>query len=139
MNDYTKMYLRPWGSTEEYTEFPYEIEGVNSLPENDVTANDVDLDSYTNAKGKTIRNRVRSNVASLDFNVPTMNGKELRDFFERTKKVWFECRFFYEPEWKFVSKKMYRSGTVSYHRYYIDKNDPLKNIYTDIQFSFVEE
>lgn len=139
MNDYTKMYLRPWGSTGEYTEFPYGIEGVNSLPENDVTANDVDLDSYTNTKGETIRNRVRSNVASLDFNVTTMSGKEFRDFFERTKNSWFECRFFYEPEWKFVSKKMYRSGTVSFHRYYIDKNDPLKNIYTDIQFSFVEE
>lgn len=139
MNDYTKMYFRPWGSTGDYEEFPYAIDGVNTLPENDVTANDLDLDAYTNTKGKTIRNRVRSNVASLDFSVSTMSGEEFHNFFEMTKDVWFECRFFYEPSWAFVSKKMYRSGTISYHRYYIDKVDPNKNIYTDIEFSFIEE
>lgn len=140
MNDYTKMYFRKWGSSDNYKEFPYSINGVdNSLPENDVSANDVDLDSYTNTKGKTIRNRIRSNVASVDFNVSTMTGKELHEFMEMTKDAWFECRFFYEPSWAFVSKKMYRSGTLKYHRYYIDKNDPNKNIYTDIQFSFIEQ
>lgn len=140
MNDYRKMYFRNWKSTDEYKEFPYSIDGINnSLPENDVSANDVDLDSYTSTKGKTIRNRIRQNVASIDFSVETMTGKELHELIEMTKDAWFECKFFYEPDWSFVSKKMYRSGTISYHRYYIDATDPNKNIYTEIKFSFVEE
>ena len=140
MNDYTKIYFRKWGSSDSYLEFPYSLDGTNnSIPENDVSANDVDLDSYTNTKGKTIRNRIRSNVASLDFTVPTMTGEELYKFIEMTKDAWFECRFFYEPQWSFVSKKMYRSGTLTYHRYYVDKDDPTKNIYTDVKFSLIEQ
>ena len=79
--EYDKLYVRPWGSSEPYSEFPYQVNGVNTLPEHDAGANDVDLDAYTNTKGKTIRNRVRHDVATLDFDVPTMNGQELKDFF----------------------------------------------------------
>lgn len=135
----SKLYLRNWGSSGAYTEFPYAINGVNSTPEHDVTQNDVDLDAYTNTKGKTIRNRVRHDVTSLDFNVPTMTGSELHNFFEYTKNQWFDCYYFDESKWAFVSKKMYRSGTVKYHKYYIDDNNPNNNQYTQIQFSFIEE
>ena len=137
--EYDKLYIRPWGSSEPYSEFPYQVNGVNTLPEHDAGANDVDLDAYTNTKGRTIRNRVRHDVATLDFDVPTMYGEELKDFFDYTTDVWLDCYFFYEPEWKFVSKKMYRSATVKYHKYYVDKTNPLNNIYQDVQFGFVEE
>lgn len=138
--EYDKLYIRKLGSSDPFQEFPYSIEGSdNSMPETDVSTNDVDLDSYTNTKGRTIRKRVRDDVASFDFSIPTWNGQELHTFYEETKDVWFECYFFYEPDWKFVLKKMYRSGTVKFHRYYIDKTNPLKNIYTDIQFSIIEE
>ena len=137
--EYDKMYLRKWGSSGAYNEFPYEIAGVNTLPEHDVSANDVDLDSYTNTKGKIIRNRVRHDVASVDFNVPTMSGAELHNLLEYTKDAWFDCYFFYESNWNFTSKKMYRSGTIKWHKYYVDKENPNNNIYTNVQFSFIEE
>ena len=138
--EYDKLYIKLWGSPDAYQEFPYSIDGItNTLPEHDVTQNDVDLDSYTNTKGKTVRYRVRHDVTSLNFNVPTMNGKELHNFFDRTKGVWLDCYYFDESNWKFISKKLYRSGTVSYHKYYIDKHDPNKNIYQNVTFSFVEE
>lgn len=139
MNEYDKLYIRPWGSSEEFQEFPYKIDGVNTLPEYDSAANDVDLDAYTNTGGYTIRNRVRHDVATLEFNVPTMTGEELHSLFDMTTNVWLECRFFYEPSWDFVNKKMYRNATVSYHKYYVDKLNPDKNIYTDVNFGFVEE
>lgn len=139
MNDYRKMYFRNWGDTGNYQEFPYEIAGVNTLPPNNVSANDVDLDAYTNTAGFTVRNRVRDNVASIEFQVPTMTGDELHKLFQRTSNVWLDCKFFYEPAWSFVSKKMYRSGTITYTKYYVDASDPTKNIYTDVKFSFIEE
>lgn len=135
----SKLYLRNWGSSGAYNEFPYAINGVNSTPEHDVTQNDVDLDAYTNTKGRTIRNRVRHDVTSLDFNVPTMTGSELHNFFTYTQGQWFDCYYFDESKWAFVSKKMYRSGTVKYHKYYIDDANPNNNQYTNIQFSFIEE
>lgn len=137
--EYDKMYIRPWGSSEAYSEFPYIIDNVNTLPEHDGSANDVDLDAYTNTEGYTIRNRVRHDVASLDFNVETMMGSELHDFFDMTTDVWLDCYFWYEPAWAFVSKKMYRSATVKYHKYYVDKTTPDNNIYQNVQFSFVEQ
>ena len=137
--EYDKMYIREWGSSGAYSEFPYTINGVNTLPEYDASQNDVDLDSYTNTKGKTIRNRVRHDVTSLDFEIPTWSGEELHNFFEYTKDVWFDCLYFDESRWDFVSKKMYRSGTVKYHKYMVDKTNPLKNIYQNISFSFIEE
>ena len=133
------LYIRAWGSSGSYNAFPYSINGVSTLPEHSRGANDVDLDAYTNLKGKTIRNRVRHDVATLKFDVPTMTGQELKDFFTRTSNVWLDCYFFYEPSWNFVQKKMYRSGTVNYNVYYIDDSNPLKNIYTDISFEFIEE
>lgn len=133
------MYFRPWGSKGNYQEFPYAINGVNSLPENDPSLNDVDLDSYTNTKGYTIRNRIRHDVYSVDFNVSAMTGEEFHNLLERTKNVWLDCYFFSESDWAFVSKKLYRSATIKFHRYYIDPVNPNKNIYTDIQFSFVEQ
>lgn len=139
MNDYTKLYIRPWGSSAAFQEFPYAISGVNTLPEHNVGANDVDLDAYTNTAGYTVRNRVRHDVATLEFNVPTMTGEELHNLFDMTTNVWLECRFFYEPAWAFVNKKMYRNATVSYHKYYVDSTNPNNNIYTDINWGFVEE
>ena len=136
---YDKLYTRPWGSTGSYSEFPYAIGGVNTLPEHDVGANDVDLDAYTNTAGYTVRNRVRQNVASLNFNVPTMTGAELHNLINMTNDVWLDCYFFYEPNWSFVSKKMYRSGTIKFHKYYIDPTDQDKNIYTNVTFDFIEE
>jgi hypothetical protein len=137
--EYDKLYIRPWGSSEPYQEFPYQVDGVNTLPEHDVSANDVDYESYTNTEGYTIRNRVRHDVASIDFNVPTMTGTELHNLLEQTTDVWLDCYFFYEPAWDFVSKKMYRSGTIKYHKYSVDPTNPNKNTYTNINFGFVEE
>lgn len=137
--EYDKLYIRPWGSSGAYQEFPYTIDGVNTLPEHDASANDVDLDAYTNTAGYTVRNRKRHDVATLEFNVSTMTGDELHKLFQRTTDVWLDCYFFYEPAWAFVSKKMYRNGTVKYHKYYIDGNDPDKNIYQSVNFGFVEE
>jgi len=139
MYEYDRMYIRNWGSAGSYQEFPYAIDGVNTLPEHDVSGNDVDLDAYTNTAGYTIRNRVRQNVASVSFSVPSMTGTELHNLIEMTKNVWLDCYFFYEPDWAFVSKKMYRSGTIKYHKYYVDPTNPEKNLYTDITFDFVEE
>lgn len=140
MTNYQKLLIRKWGSDDEYLEFPYSLSnGENGLPEFDVSTNDLDKDSYTNTKGKTIRNRIRKDVASLDFNVSEMDGDELHKFYQITNDTWFEAIFFYEPEWKFVSKKVYRSGTVKFHKYYIHPTDPNKNIYTNVQFSFIEQ
>ena len=137
---YDKLYLRPWGSTGSYNEFKYSIDGVtNSLPEHERGANDVDLDSYTNLEGYTIRNRVRHDVATLDFSVPQMTGEELHAFLQYTTDVWFDAYFFWEPSWDFVSKKMYRSATITWHDYYIDSTNPNNNIYTDVKFSFIEQ
>lgn len=111
--------------------FPY-------TPVHDAGQNDVDLDSYTNLEGKTIRNRVRHDVKTLDFNIQSMTGEEMKKLMEMRHPVWFNCTFFDESEWKIVTKKMYCSSP-KYTKYYIDKNDPLKNIYTNVQFGFVEE
>ena len=130
--EYDKIYI-------DGEEFPYSPDGVNNtIPEIDAGQNDVDLDSYTNTKGKTIRNRVRHDVKTLDFSVPTMNGAEMKKLMELRSPEWFDATFFDEAEWGFVTKKMYCSSP-KYHKYYIDKQDPLKNIYTDVQFGFVEE
>lgn len=51
--------------------FPY-------TPVHDAGQNDVDLDAYTNTAGYTVRNRVRHDVKTLDFNIPTMTGAELK-------------------------------------------------------------
>jgi len=134
-----RLYIRSWGSTSQYQRFPYKIDGVNTLPEHDSSANDVDLDSYTNTAGYTVRNRVRHDVATLEFNVPTMTGEELHDMFDMTSDVWLDCLFFYESEWAFVSKKMYRNATVKFHKYYIDVDNMDNSIYQNVNFGFVEE
>jgi len=136
--EYDKLYIRPYGSSGAYQEFPYAIDGINTLPEHDVGANDVDLDAYTNTDGYTIRNRKRHDVATLEFNVPTMTGAELHSLKDMTTNVWLDCLFFYEMDWAFVSKKMYRNATVKYHKYYVDSSDPDKNIYTNVNWGFVE-
>ena len=109
--------------------FPY-------TPEHDAGQNDVDLDSYTNTKGYTVRHRVRHDAKTLDFNIPTMTGQELKDLLELRNPVWFNATFFDEAEWAMVTKKMYCSSPT-YHKYYIDIENPLKNIYTDIQWKGV--
>ena len=122
--DYDKVYVND-------VAFPY-------TPTHDAGQNDVDLDSYTNLSGKTVRNRIRHDVKTLDFNIPSMTGAEMKALMEMRSPVWFQCTFFDEAEWKIVTKKMYCSSP-KYTKYYIDKNDPLKNIYTNVQFGFVEE
>lgn len=122
--DYDKVYVN--GKA-----FPY-------TPTHDAGQNDVDLDSYTNTKGKTIRNRVRSDVKTLDFEIPSMTGLELKELLAMRKPVWFQCTFFDESEWGIVTKKMYCSSPT-YTKYYLDPSDPTKNIYTDVKFGFVEE
>lgn len=107
-------------------------------PVHEAGQNDVDKDAYTNLKGYTVRNRVRHDVKTLDFNIPTMTGAELKQLLNMRNPVWFQCTFFDESEWKIVTKKMYCSSP-KYKKYYIDKNNPLNNIYTDVQFGFVEE
>lgn len=134
-----RLYIRPWGSSGDYQELPYAIAGVNTLPEHDVSGNDVDLDAYTNTGGYLVRNRVRQNVASISFNIPTMTGAELHTLLDMTSPVWLDCWFFYEPDWAFVQKKMYRSGTIKYHKYYVDPTAPGNSIYTNVTFDFVEE
>ena len=133
------LYIRPWGSANPYQRFPYIIDGVNTLPEHDESANDVDLDAYTNTAGYTVRNRVRHDVATLEFNVSTMMGSELHNLFDRTTNVWLDCLFFYEPAWGFTSKKMYRNATVKYHRYFVDNTNMDNSIYQNVNFGFVEE
>jgi len=132
-------YIRPYGSSGAYTELPYTVNSVKTLPPHSRAANDLDKDAYTNTKGRAVRNRIRHDVASLSFQVPTMTGQELKDLFTLTTNVWLDCYFFYEPSWAFVSKKMYRSGTVSYEVYYVNDSNPLKNIYNNVTFDFVEE
>ena len=107
-------------------------------PVHDAGQNDVDLDAYTNLKGKTVRNRVRHDVKTLDFNIPTMTGAELKKLLDMREPVWFQCTFFDESEWKIVTKKMYCSSP-KYTKYYIDNSNPLNNIYQNVQFGFVEE
>ena len=68
-----------------------------------------------------------------------MTGYELNKLLRRTTDVWLECRFFYEPKWAFVNKKMYRSGTIKYHKYYVHPSNPEKNIYTNVTFDLIEE
>lgn len=122
--EYDKIYING-------VEFPF-------TPLHEAGQNDVDLDAYTNLKGKTVRNRIRHDVKTLDFNIPQMTGQELKTILEMRNPVWFECTFFDESEWAMVTKKMYCSSP-KYTKYYIDKTNPLNNIYTDVQFGFVEE
>lgn len=124
MYEYDKIYVNG-------VAFPY-------TPVHDAGQNDVDLDAYTNTAGYTVRNRVRHDVKTLDFNVPEMNGDELHNLLLLRDPVWFDCTFFDEVEWKMVTKKMYCSSP-KYTKYYIDKTNPNKNIYIDVQFGFVEE
>ena len=122
--DYDKVYINN-------VAFPY-------TPVHDAGQNDLDLDAYTNTAGYTIRNRKRHDVKTLDFNIPTMSGAEMKQLMSMRSPAWFNCTFFDEVEWAMVTKKMYCSSPT-YTKYYIDAVDPLKNIYTDVQFGFVEE
>jgi hypothetical protein len=107
-------------------------------PTHDAAQEDVDLDAYTNLAGYTIRNRVRHDVKTLDFNIPVMSGYELHQLLAMRDPVWFQCSFFDEVAWGMVTKKMYCS-TPKYKKSYIDANEPNNNIYEDVQFSFIEE
>lgn len=122
--DYDKVYV-------DGIAFPY-------TPVHTAGQNDVDQDSYTNTNGKTVRNRIRHDVKTLDFSLPYMSGSEMKQLMEMRSPVWFECTFFDEVEWEIITKTMYCSSPT-YTKYYIDKSDPLKNIYTNVAFGFVEE
>lgn len=123
--EYDKIYIND-------TAFPY-------VPSHAASQNDVDYDSYTNTKGYTVRNRIRSNVKKLSFTFPALTGDEFHKLLQMTNDAWFQCTFFDEDEWAMVTKTMYRSGTVDYTKYYIDNTDPSNNIYTDITLSVIEE
>ena len=64
-----------------------------------------------------------------------------KDYVDKAKELGQTAICFTEHGniFSWVEKKMYRSGTVSYHKYYINKTNPLLNIYTNITFSFIEE
>lgn len=98
---------------------------------------DVDLDAYTNLEGYTVRNRKREDVRTFDFNFETMTGRELHTILNLVKQVWFNVTFFDEKDWAMVTKKMYCSDKT-YEKYYMDDN-PDKNLYQNVTFSFVEE
>lgn len=137
--EYDRLYIRKYGVSTPYRTLPYYINKSYSLPEHDKTHNDVDLDAYTNLKGKTVRNRQRSNVKTIEFSISLMTGWELHNFMSETKDEWLDVLFFDEEAWDMISKKMYRSATVSYHTYYVDKKDPNNNLYTNVKFAFIEE
>lgn len=99
---------------------------------------DVDRDSYTNLEGYTIRNRVRHDVKTLDFNIPYMTGPELHSLLNLRNDVWFNCSFFDEDSYSIITVKMYCSSP-KYTKYYIDNENPNNNVYTDVQFSFIQE
>lgn len=122
--DYDKVYVNG-------VAFPF-------TPMHDAGQNDVDLDAYTNTKGYTIRNRVRHDVKTLDFNIPVMTGAELKTILALRSPVWFQATFFDEAAWAIITKKMYCSSPV-YTKTYIDNTNPLNNIYENVQFSFIEE
>lgn len=122
--EYDKIYING-------TAFPW-------TPVHDASQEDVDLDAYTNLAGYTVRNRVRHDVKTLDFNISTMTGAELHTILALRSPVWFNCSFFDESEWGMVTKKMYCSSP-KYTKEYIDKTNPNNNIYSNIQFSFIEE
>lgn len=113
------------------TAFPF-------TPVHDAAQEDVDRDSYTNLEGYTIRNRVRHDVKTLDFDIPYMTGSELRQILSMRNDVWFNCSFFDEDAWGIITVKMYCSSP-KYTKYYIDNSNPNNNIYTDVQFSFIQE
>lgn len=104
----------------------------------DGALNDVDKDDYTNLKGKAVRNRIRHDVNTLDFNIPIMTGSEFHTLMNLRSPKWFQCTFFDEGSWQIKTKKMYCSSP-KYTKYYIDPINPNNNIYTDVQFGFVEE
>lgn len=122
--DYDKVYVNG-------VAFPY-------TPVHEAGLNDVDKDAYTSLEGRTIRNRIRHDVHTLDFNIESLSGQEMRDIMALRNPVWFDCTFFDEGSWQIVTKKMYCSSP-KYTKYYLDPQDPLKNIYTNVQFGFVEE
>lgn len=113
------------------TAFPF-------TPVHDAGLNDVDRDSYTNLLGYTIRNRVRHDVNTLDFNIPTMTGSEFHAILQLRDGAWFNCSFFDEGSWAMVTRKMYCSSPT-YTKYFLHKTDPSKNIYNDVKFSFVQQ
>lgn len=126
-----------------YNFFAFDKVYVNGIafpytPVHDAGQNDVDLDSYTNTSGKTVRNRIRSDVKTLDFNLETMSGQEMKDLMTMRKPVWFKATFFDESEWDVITRTMYCSSP-KYTKYFIHQTDPLKNIYTSVSFGFVEE
>lgn len=108
------------------------------LPSHSEALHDVDLDSYTNTKGYTIRQRIRHNVGDKTLNIPGLYGYQFHQILQMTKDVWFSVTYFDWEEYQFKTRTMYRSGDVSFNNYYLDEN-PDKSILTDISFSIIEE
>lgn len=102
-----------------------------------IELNDVDLDAYTNTDGYTIRNRVREDVESLEINYGVLNGVELNQLLNITKKQWMNVSWFSEKENSRVTHKFYRSK-INYEKYFVT-SDPLECRYTNIVFTFVQQ
>lgn len=102
-----------------------------------IELNDVDLDAYTNTKGKTIRGRIREDVEGVEFSYNVLNGTELNQLLNTTNKEWLNVSWFSEKTNARVTHKFYRSK-INYEKYYVCSN-PLDCRYTNVQFSFVQE
>lgn len=102
-----------------------------------ISLNDVDLDPFTNTDGYTIRNRVREDVASLELPYNVVDGNELNDLLNLTKKVWMEVNWFSEKANARVTQTFYRS-TLTYDKYYVCSN-LAECRYTNVVFTFVQQ
>lgn len=102
-----------------------------------VELNDVDLDAYTNTKGRTIRGRVREDVVGLELSYNVINGIELNSLLNTTRKEWLNVSWFSEKANARVTQKFYRSK-LNYEKYYVCDNRADCR-YINVTFSFVEE
>ena len=102
-----------------------------------VELNDVDLDAYTNTKGRTIRGRVREDVVGLELSYIVINGTELNTLLNTTNKEWHTVSWFSEKANARVTQKFYRSK-LNYEKYYVCSK-PLDCRYINVEFSFVQE
>lgn len=109
------------------------------LPVNHPEAyHDLDLDSYTNTKGYTIRQRIRHNVGDKTLEIPGLYGYQFHHVLQMTKDVWFNVTYFDWEEYRMKTRRMYRTGDVNFTNYYLDE-DPDKSILTDIKLGVIEE
>ena len=101
--------------------------------------NDVDKDAYTNLTGKTIRNRVRSNVTLLKIAYGAISEDTANTIFTLINPVWFYVKFINPITKTEVIKKMYCSPkdiTLLFHK---NTEGSSTTMYEGLTFEFVEE